>query len=266
MNIASILKPTNGSKPKEVIYSHIYETYDYDQFIIMAPNRDLKKPNYNALKHSFKEAYLLSPIIVNENKEIIDGQHRFTVAKELGLPIRYTICPGYTIQEVRQYNKSMQKWVSMDYLKSYTIGGKKDYAELVEFMREFPDFGVQVARKLVSGVFKNSKRQDEGVSINQKDFESGNFKARNIHQAYPLARKIMDFKEYFTGFASPTFVGAIIPILKKKSYDHKRMIHKLNTSGIHLIKCGNQEQYRMLLQKIYNYKVSNEQRADFFNL
>ena len=41
------------------------------------------------------EKLLMCPIIVNENYEIIDGQHRYSASKELGLPIRYIVGEGY---------------------------------------------------------------------------------------------------------------------------------------------------------------------------
>lgn len=268
MSISQLFTPSkNGKKNYDPEFALIHETYDYDKFKFIDTNRGLKNTNYNGIVTSFKEAYLLAIIIVNENYEIIDGQHRFNAAKEMGLPIRYVICPGYGIDEVRQYNKTMQKWVKLDFLESYTKDGKDNYVELSEFMREFPDFGIQVSLKLLTGYEKGeSTKRLDGKRISSKDFVSGKMKIQNAHQAYPLARKIMDFKEYYHGYNSPTFIGALLPILKKKSYDHKRMLQKLRVSGLHIVKCGTQEQYRILLQKIYNYKVRPEDRADFFNL
>lgn len=269
MNLSTLTRPLNGKVKlsKENIFSTIYETYDYDQFKILDANRDIKQSNYAGLVNSFQECYLLAMIIVNEKMEIIDGQHRFNAAKELGLPVRYVIMPGYGIKEVRQYNKTMQKWVKMDYRDSFATEGKDAYVELTEFMKMFPDFGIQVSLKLLTGLQRGETfNRDGGVNVTTKDFQSGNLSLGNVHQAYPMARKILDFKDYYDGFNSPTFVGALLPILKKKIYDHKRMIQKLKSSGIHLVKCGTQEQYRLLLQKIYNYKVKPEEKADFFNI
>lgn len=267
MSTLTLPKILNGKhkRNEDYIFSTIYETHDYDKFKMLDSNRDLNKANYSGLISSFKEEYLLAIVIVNERYEIIDGQHRFNAAKELGLPIRYTIAPGYGIDEVRQYNKTMQKWVKMDYRDSYATEGKDAYVELQDFMEQFPKLGIQTSIKLLSGTWSTKKRDGEKI-ITLKTFQEGGLRLDNAPKAYVIARKIMDFQDYFKGFNSRTFIGALLPILNKKCYDHKRMMQKLNSSPIHLEKQGTQEQYRLLLQKIYNYKTSPENRVDFFNV
>lgn len=267
MSTLTLPKILNGKhkKMEDYHYSAIYETYDYGKFKILDANREINPANYRGLVESVKEEYLLGIIIVNEKYEIIDGQHRFTVAKELGLPVRYTIAPGYGMKEVRRYNSTMKKWVKLDYRDSYAAEGKDSYIELIDFMRQFPKFGIQVSIKLLTGTWSKNKKEN-GKTITLKTFQEGGLRLDNVAKAYVIARKIMDFEDYYHGFNSPTFIGALLPILNKKCYDHKRMIQKLNSSPIHLEKQGTQEQYRLLLQKIYNYKTTPENRVDFFNV
>ena len=52
--------------------------------------------------------YLFTVIIVNENYEIIDGQHRFEVIKELNLPLRYIICEGYGFAAIGKNEKKVE--------------------------------------------------------------------------------------------------------------------------------------------------------------
>ena len=84
--------PISGS---DSVVSVIYETYDYDKFSLLKSNRPVNKAHVIRLVESMDEEYLLSPITTNEKFQIIDGQHRFTAAKEKGLPIRYIIAQGY---------------------------------------------------------------------------------------------------------------------------------------------------------------------------
>lgn len=270
MNLTSLLRPTNGNhtKPKEdEVFTVVYTTYDYGKFKKMDANRILSKPNLTGLLTSFSEAYLLTIVIVNELFEIIDGQHRFEAAKESSLPIRYIVMPGYGIDEVRQYNKTMQKWLKVNYKDSYVTEGRSAYVELDEFMKQFPELGIKNSLALLTGVSRGeSQKLVNGLKVSSQDFNSGKLSLNNVTKAYITARKIMDFKEYYSGFSSPAFVSSLLSIMSKKSYDHKRMLHKLKSSSIHLHKCGTQEQYRMLLQKIYNYKTSADDRADFINI
>jgi hypothetical protein len=59
----------------------INELKEIDEFKSLIPNNN----HYEELKKSIKENGFLFPIIVNENKEVIDGYTRLRVAKELGI-------------------------------------------------------------------------------------------------------------------------------------------------------------------------------------
>ena len=78
--------------------NQIHQTTDYSMFQTLEGNRNLNKLHLKRLKNSFQKKYLLSPIIVNEKFEIIDGQHRFEAGKQLGLPINFLIAPNYGIK------------------------------------------------------------------------------------------------------------------------------------------------------------------------
>jgi ParB-like chromosome segregation protein Spo0J len=80
----------------------ILKTSDYTLFRTIEGNRNINLLHLNRLRQSMLEKYLFTIIIVNENMEIIDGQHRFTVCRELGLPVYYVICQDYGLAEVHR--------------------------------------------------------------------------------------------------------------------------------------------------------------------
>ena len=83
------------------------ETTDYKRFKFLINNRQTARNHINRLKDAItKNPDILSvqPILVNEKMEIIDGQHRFTAASELGLPIHYTVVKGLDISTARDMN------------------------------------------------------------------------------------------------------------------------------------------------------------------
>ena len=94
----SILEPMQKAS-SNVVYQ-VYKTNNYDIFKLMPNNRNVNLTHVGRLKLSFKEMYLISPIIVNSRMEIIDGQHRLHAAKELNLPIYYIIVDGYAVSVV----------------------------------------------------------------------------------------------------------------------------------------------------------------------
>ena len=69
------------------------QSTNYDEFRTLNANRNVSENHVKQIKAAIETVGNLTevvPIIVNENKEIIDGQHRFEACKELGLPIFYT--------------------------------------------------------------------------------------------------------------------------------------------------------------------------------
>jgi hypothetical protein len=71
----------------------IKTTSDYKSFKIIEWNREINKQNLDKLITLNKEKFQLHlfPILVNENMEIIDGQHRFSASKVLGSPVYYLV-------------------------------------------------------------------------------------------------------------------------------------------------------------------------------
>lgn len=71
----------------------IYESYEYDQFKFINFNRSICKKNLTKLVslNEEKNRFHLFPIVVDEEFNIIDGQHRFEACKKMDAPIYYVI-------------------------------------------------------------------------------------------------------------------------------------------------------------------------------
>lgn len=71
----------------------IFKTTNYGLFSKIAWNRDLNKANVEKLVNLTKNKFQMHkfPIVVNEEMEIIDGQHRFEASKTLNAPIYYVV-------------------------------------------------------------------------------------------------------------------------------------------------------------------------------
>jgi ParB-like chromosome segregation protein Spo0J len=92
-------------KNRDEIIGYVYQTYKYDSFVRLEDNRDVFSNRLNKLIASISERYICNPIIVNEKREIIDGQGRYEARKSLGLPIHYTIAKGATSDDCRRMNR-----------------------------------------------------------------------------------------------------------------------------------------------------------------
>jgi hypothetical protein len=256
--------PKNGSVRKtDNIFSNIYETRNYSQFKIMSDNREINLLHVQRLINSFNDLHLVSPIIVNEKLEVIDGQHRLQASKETGKPVYYIILRGYGIKEVQVLNTNQKNWTKMDYLETYASEGVKPYLQFKQFMADFPDFKIQAAERILSGLGASKSTNIDGKNVYMKYFEEGNFSIPDIKKSYSIARKMMDFKPFYKNFARGTFVSALLPLFSSKVYDHKEMLHKLGSCPIRLRDCDKIETYRLLLEEIYNYKRQKENKVSF---
>ena len=69
----------------------LYKSTDYKKFKLLEYNRDCDEKHIQNLKEELSKCndLHLKPLIVSPDLEIIDGQHRFRAAKELGIPVYY---------------------------------------------------------------------------------------------------------------------------------------------------------------------------------
>jgi len=94
------------------VIPEIKKESDYEKFHFASFNRSLVRATINKLKSEFKKEnnFMYFPIIVDKDMAIIDGQHRFTVSKELNLPIYYMVKDKRVMpSDIRTVNKAGTK-------------------------------------------------------------------------------------------------------------------------------------------------------------
>lgn len=118
------------------MYKTIYETTDYSKFKKLHANRDPKTAQ-RIIKSINQVGYVLSPILVNEKFEVIDGQNRLEALKELNMPVHYMIQNGIGIKECRAMNTGQSNWTTLQYVESYAESGDESYIRLWRLMQDF---------------------------------------------------------------------------------------------------------------------------------
>jgi hypothetical protein len=246
----------NNLKNEPMVSNQVHTTTDYARFVILAGNRKPNDIHVKRLSNSFKKNYLFSPILINEKWQIIDGQHRFLAAKELGLPIYYIIVPGYGLNEVQILNTNSSNWKKEDYLKAYCDLGVENYLKMNQFMQDYPEFGISVSEQLITNTVNgvNNRGNVFKGKGRVKNFEEGRLTIYDLKISYDNAEKILMFKPYYDGFNRSIFVSALIHIFQNKNYNHAEMIGKLSHQPSSLQHCTNSTQYKLLIEEIYNYR------------
>jgi hypothetical protein len=227
-----------------MVSNQVHTTTDYFLFKSIDGNRNKNLLHINRLKKSMSENYLFTVIIVNENYEIIDGQHRFEVIKDLNLPLNYIICKGYGLKEVHVLNANMKTWNADDYLEGYCNLGYEDYLIYKEFKNKY-EFGHNECIKLLKGNFNSGS---------VKEFHEGKFKIKNLKEAKKYADFILLIKPYFSEYKRRSFVYAMISLFKNLNFEFSEFLQKLKIQPTALNVCNDVEQYITLIEEIYNYK------------
>ena len=147
----------------------IYETDEYNAFRLLEGNRDIRHSN-KIIKSIQEIGLLMSPILVNERFEIIDGQGTFSACKALGLPVRYVIQNGIGVKEAQYLNKFQTNWKLDDYIHSYSVGSEKkeSFENLTAVMNQFPEYDYSI---IVRAASQSGNRQITGKLIKDGNYE-----------------------------------------------------------------------------------------------
>lgn len=227
--------------------SKVFVTDKYDKFSLTNLNRKIE-----GRVEQFKEAIRVGknfleeyPIIVNEDFVVLDGQHRFYAAKEMGVLLYYIISQKYTIDDIARTNAMQKAWTATDYLDTNVNRGVEDYQILQAFMEKY-GLGIEVSRSILVGAKMGLPQRNA--------FKNGEFKIKDYNKAVKIAEHIHQFREYFDGWKERIFVFAIINLFNHPEYNPDEMIMKVSYQNNKLRKCTDVKSYMRMLEEIYNYK------------
>lgn len=116
----------------------VQSTTEYSLFRFTATNRKISQYRVKELRDSIRvENHLhLRPILVNDDMEVIDGQHRLCAAAGLGVPIYYQVCHEINETSLELLNKAAHSWSNEDWIEHYANRRIIPYVNLREFCRE----------------------------------------------------------------------------------------------------------------------------------
>lgn len=243
-----ILPPVSeaGIPPEGVL-----PTTDYAMFGLLATNRPVDKAHVRALAAAIRRKNMLhlNPILVNANKEVIDGQHRLEAAKSLGVKIFYVQAEEITQDDIASMNSNKKNWAMPDYIHFYAAKGMPDYVTFQNFCKEQSHMPIGTLISLCSA---DGKR-------NTKKVHDGHLDISRISFAKDMIGFLKDFQRINESIAtSSRFIEALALIAAHAEYDHQRLIGKVEMNPGALVPCANNKQYVQLLQSIYNKGVREQ--------
>jgi len=233
------------------VVSHVHKTTDYGLFKTLEGNRSLNKLHRQRLLKSMQETPLISVAVVNRNYEVIDGQHRLSVCKELELPFYYIVVDNYGLDEVHKLNMNSKNWTLDDYMNAYADMGIPEYITYRDFRKRFGfNHGVCLT-------FLGERRNKEACDR----FSSGSFVIVDYDKAIRVANAANSYIELTDVAKRSSFLNALWTVSNKPEFKLDEFYHKLSLNPRALIELPRQSQYVELIEEIYNYK-----RRDKVNL
>lgn len=222
----------------------IQKTKEYKKFKYLPWNRDIDAKKLKELCNKMALNNLTKdlPVLVDKKMQVLDGQHRISACKELGLPVWYKVADKATVNDIA-FMQTNAKWQPKDYIKFWKVKGNRNYILFDKFIKKF-ELPVNTALEVIGD--RHRKRID--LQNGQLKFNETNF-----HDGCHLVYKIYDFAPIFKHYKNRSFMRAMSTIMSFKQYDHKRM--KSKASLVPFSRRGDTDSYIAMIEEVYNYRA-----------
>jgi hypothetical protein len=235
----------------------VYRTRNYGLFKTIESNRELVPSHIEQLKASIAKKGQYTPIIVKSNGEVLEGQHRLQVCKELNIPVYYLI-RDLDISDISEMNSRSRNWKNIDYLHHWAKRGYQPYMRLLEIAEQHKDLGIEVSNLII--IFGN----DGAKSL--ENFKNGKFALQFHDRGLKVLRIYKKIKNYCDKNPNNIFFRALAHLAMLETdgkFDIERFIKKLKRKSFTKPATGTLRDYLYIMETIYNLNErSNFQRLD----
>lgn len=236
----------------ETIFSKILVTNDYEKFSLLPSNRDINEGKVKAIVKSMTKQFLINPIMVNENFQIIDGQHRFEASKRLVKPVYYYIIPGYHDSETSLLNTNSSNWGIKDFIKSRVTNGGESY-QIYERLQKSTKLNPTDLIGILSGYYgRNTKATS--------DFKNGVFKILPTEDTFAFLNLLLEVTKYFPRAIDYRFIKALGKAVQSENFSSEFFIYKLSSFNLEISERNKGSEYLEEIEKIYNYRTRNNRK------
>lgn len=230
----------------------ITTTHNYGLFSLTNKNRPVDLDRRRSLRSSMKEhgflkCYPMVCIRKVTTLDILDGQHRFMVAQELGLPVSYLVVDEDI--DIAFVNSTQKAWNLSDYCRSFAVQGKPAYQELLDFSTQH-DISLVASMGILANNISHS-------NVRQK-YLSGEYEVKTRGLADRVARLYSGISEGAKHIRTRFFINALFATVAISGLDDERLLSGARRCPESLIKYGNRDAYLTMLEYIYNFGRMNK--------
>ena len=238
-------------KKEKLINMVIRGSWNYKKFKLdPKDNRSLCLREHKNLERSMKKYGFLPffPIVCFQNgkNELIikDGQHRWAIAEQLGLPVYYIVTK--TDFDTPQVNSTSKLWSIKTYYQKHVMSGKQHYLKLKEFVeRHSLERSLGVAIALLAG--KTS------YSDTKEAFCNGLYEVKDEVWADNVASLHGQLLALSPHMKGTKCVLACMALCRVKEFDSERLLSNSKRCRDKLVSFSNRDAYLVMFEEVYNY-------------
>lgn len=238
----------------------IKTTSNYNIFSLMEENRniDLSHRKTKNLAESMLEYGWLSAFPLMAKKDggrliVVDGQHRLSVAREYGLPVKYVI--EEQLIDVARLNDTSRGWTAMDFAQKFAKSGHDDYAELLQFF-ESNEIPFTMCAAILSG------RENFGGGLVKKFYEGG-YKVKARVMAFALSECYSKLIHVAPQLKKLSTVKALWSCFHVDYFDPDRLVDSASKRSTSIGRPVNTDVCLDILQETYNFAKRDKKPLKF---
>lgn len=245
----------------------VQKTKNYAQFKYLLGNRPIDRYHLRKLRESIENNNHLNlhPIIVNQDFEIIDGQHRFEVARDLGLDVYFIKSDIIKDEHLIDCNVNQKSFEVENFIEFFAI--KEKNPEYIQLKAILKSSGLK-PKALLTLVLGTANPHVLGF------IKTGKFKFPESQDHTQIMDSYMDFLEYvkdkrikpFGMFSNHNFARAFRWLFLTTGFNMQIFFNKFDNQWFKLRPQATSQDWYNLLLEIYNNKnrdkLENEYEAD----
>jgi hypothetical protein len=233
--------------------TEIKESTDFEKFESLKWNRLPNELRVKRLEDSIRRYGFVLPIMVTPDFKILDGQHRWTAARNIKHKLLYMIIdvPKTSIPSlVIDLNTTSHSWILLDYVKAYSEIGVESYVWLTSAIQTAKSLQIMEIMRLM-GISSGKAFKDGTLVI------SDNQKARFKERLSQL-KNLMGLEEKFLQMMGLS--TALIRAITAKNFEYVRMHEVLKKEPGSIVRARHVSDYCFMLQEMYNANLPNRKR------
>jgi|TARA_R110002012_G_scaffold294202_1_gene490212 hypothetical protein len=255
----------DNQKDREV--GIIYSTNDYDKFSFKNSNRKIQRKKVDNLKKSLEKIGQIMPILVNDNFQIQEGQHRFTAIRELGLDTTYFFKRQNVDETVLivEANVNSTNWFNKDFIYQQKVLESEKYEKLSknfnvncwEEKLPYHVFEMCIGFKVQYRVLMILNYKTTAL-IHEDELKQGDLKINDMNSFKTdvlFLKHLNDFKDKQLKkiFRNRYFQLALIKFMASEKFDREKFLSKIDMHSHILRKQGDTQSYVDMILKLYNF-------------